>query len=145
MVCSFFGHKDTPGEVRPKLEATIRALITEDHVDEFLVGNNGGFDGMVFHMLERLQKEYPDIQYSMVLAYLPGEHSAPDSVDFTKTIYPEGLESVPKRFAISRRNRWMVEQSDVVVCYVKHSWGGAAQAMEYAQKKVDRVINLAEE
>ena len=58
-------------------------------------------------------------------------------------MYPEGLESVPRRFAISWRNKWMVGESDTVICYIAHSWGGAAQFVELAERKKKTVINLA--
>ena len=37
-----------------------------------------------------------------------------------ETIYPEGLEYTPRRFAISKRTQWMVQQSDYVIAYVEH-------------------------
>ena len=49
---------------------------------------------------------------------------------------------MPLRFAISYRNKWMIEQSDYVVTYVNHSWGGAAQFKELAEKKGKTVIEL---
>ena len=42
------------------------------------------------------------------------------------------------KFAISRRNEWMVDQADVVVAYVTHGWGGAA-AVERKNKRIIRV------
>lgn len=54
---------------------------------------------------------------------------------------PEGIERVPKRFAISWRNNWMLEHSDYVVACVTHSWGGAAQYVEKAKKRY-RVIHI---
>ena len=55
------------------------------------------------------------------------------------TVYPP-LESVPRRFAISRRNEWMVQESDTVVAYVTHGWGGAAKTLDYARRKNRRII-----
>ena len=105
----------------------------------FYVGNNGNFDTMVRCQLEDLSQTYP-ITYSVVLAYLPIEKNKYDNL--TNTIYPEGLETVPKRFAISWRNKWMIQQSDVVVTYVTHNFGGAAQFKEMAEKKGKTTINL---
>ena len=44
------------------------------------------------------------------------------------SIYPEGLEDVPKRFAVSRRNMWMARNCDMAITYIEHDWGGAYQA-----------------
>lgn len=40
------------------------------------------------------------------------------------------------------RNKWMVEQSDIVISYIERSGGGAAKVVEYAERKGKRVINL---
>ena len=55
---------------------------------------------------------------------------------------PEGIEEVHPRFAISWRNKWMLRQSDYVVTYVTHSWGGAAQFAEMAARQGKKVIHL---
>ena len=140
MVCTFFGHKDTPKEIEPTLRSTLIDLIENKNVNVFYVGNNGNFDTMVRRQLEDLSQTYP-ITYSVVLAYLPTEKNKYDNL--TNTIYPEGLETVPKRFAISRRNKWMIQQSDIVVTYVTHSFGGAAQFKGMAEIQGKTVIEVA--
>ena len=141
MTVTFFGHKDTPKEIEPTLRSTLIDLIENKNVTVFYVGNNGNFDTMVRRQLENLSQTYP-ITYNIVLAYLPTKKSEYD--DYTNTILPEGIETIPKRFAISYRNKWMVEQSDVVVTYVTHSFGGAAQFKELAERQGKTVIELIE-
>lgn len=139
MVCTFFGHKDTPKEMEPTLRSTLIDWIENKNVTVFYVGNNGNFDTMVRRQLENLSHLYP-ITYSVVLAYLPTEKNKYDNS--SNTIYPEGLETVPKRFAISWRNKWMIQQSDIVVTYVTHSFGGAARFKEMAERLERLVIEL---
>ena len=141
MVCTFFGHKDTPKNIEPTLRTTLIDLIETKNVTVFYVGNNGNFDTMVRRQLEALSHTYP-ITYSMVLAYLPTKKSEYDNC--TNTILPEGIETKPKRFAISYRNKWMVGQANVVVTYVTHSFGGAAKFKEMAKKQNKTVIELSE-
>ena len=141
MTVTFFGHKDTPKEIEPTLRTTLVDLIKNHGATEFYVGNNGNFDTMVRRQLENLSQTYP-ITYNVVLAYLPTKKSEYDN--YINTIYPEGIETVPKRFAISYRNKWMIGQSDVVVTYVTHSFGGAAQFKEMAEKQGKTVIELSE-
>ena len=141
MTVTFFGHKNTPKEIEPTLRTTLIDLIENKNVTVFYVGNNGSFDTMVRRQLENLSQTYP-ITYNIVLAYLPTKKSEYD--ELANTILPEGIETVPKRFAISFRNKWMVEQSDVVVTYVTHSFGGAAQFKEMAVKQGKTVIELSE-
>ncbi len=81
------------------------------------------------------------IEYDVVLAYYPNK---PDPLfEAFDTLLPEGIETVPRRFAIDYRNKWMLEQSDFVVTYVTHSFGGAAKFKELAEKKNKVVIELS--
>ena len=141
MTVTFFGHKDTPKNTEPTLRTTLVDLIENHGADVFYVGNNGSFDTMVRRQLEALSQVYP-ITYSVVLAYLPTKKSEYD--DYARTLLPEGIETVPKRFAISYRNKWMIQQSDVVVTYVIHGFGGAAQFKALSEKQGKTVIELSE-
>jgi len=142
VVCSFFGHKDVPQSVCLKIRESIVYLITQRNVDCFLVGNQGGFDSMVLKVLRELKQLYPHICYNVVLAYMPTQKAEHERYDPKETCLPEGMESVPKQFAISWRNKWMVRQSQIIVCYIAHTWGGAAKSVEYAQSAGKEIINL---
>ena len=142
MVCCFFGHKDVPSGLTEHLLPVLTGLVAEG-VDSFLVGNQGGFDSAVLHTLRLLKEKHPHITYNVVLAYMPGAKEEWSANEPMETLYPEGLESVHPRYAISWRNKWMIHESDVVVAYIDHSWGGAAQFAELAERKKKRVINIA--
>ena len=143
MVCCFFGHHDAPPTIKTNLLECIKTIIENGDADSFLVGNHGSFDGMVLAALRETKVAYPHITYNVVLAYMPAEKEEYSYIDPMETVYPEGLESVPKRFAISWRNDWMLKQSDIVVCYVRHSFGGSGKFVEKAIRQKKRVINLA--
>lgn len=142
-VCTFFGHRDCPASIKPKLRAVVEELIVRYGVDWFYMGRQGAFDAMARSVLRELAKVYPHISYAVVLERLPGPRDKA-IWDFSDTIFPEGLETVPPRFAISKRNDWMLKQSDFVVTYITHNWGGAAQYAEKAHRQGKRVLNLAE-
>ena len=140
MKCAFFGHRDAPSELRGKLRETVVKLIEERGVTEFYMGNNGYFDRMALSVLKELSEVYPQVDYYVVYAYLPEK----DGEDFEHTIYPEGIEAVPRRFAIDHRNRWMVGQADIVVAYVRRSFGGAVKFVDLAERRGRQVIDLCE-
>lgn len=142
-ICTFCGHAQTPDHVKSLLEKAIEELIINGKVDTFYVGSQGQFDRMALNVLRRLKEAYPQIQYTIVLAYIPGARTVYD--DDMPTVYPEGLELVPKKFAIVNRNRWMVEQSEYLIAYVQHSWGGAAQTLTYAKRRGIQISNLADQ
>ena len=74
-------------------------LIETEGVTSFFVGNQGAFDAAVQSVLRDLQSNYPAITCTVVLAYMPRQ---PEN-DGLATMLPEGIEKVPKRFAISWR------------------------------------------
>ena len=106
MVCTFFGHSECYGLDNDVLRSAIEDLIKQG-ITEFLVGNHGQFDGMVFSCLQDLSKDYPEIQYSVALAYLP-THKQEYDIYQGHSFYPEGQEMGPAKFAIERRNKWMI-------------------------------------
>ena len=138
--CTFFGHRDCPETVKPKLREVLINLITDHKVDMFYVGNQGRFDAYVHGELKKLKVEYPHINYAVVLAYMPGAKTEYD--DYSDTMLPEGIEAIHPRFAISWRNDWMLKQSNYVVTYITHTWGGAAQYANKARKSRKHIINI---
>ena len=140
-VCTFFGHRIVPKEIEPTLRSTLIDLIVNHDVKLFYVGNHGEFDAMVRRVLRELSNEYP-IRYYVVLAYMPEKRSGIDPTDCSDTILPEDIETVPKRFAINYRNKWMIDHSDIVVTYVHRSFGGAAKFKELAEKRNKVVIPI---
>ena len=139
--CCFFGHKDTPSDIKPQLTDVLTKLREQSQFDTFYVGNQGHFDSMVYSLLQEFSEQYPTIHYYIVLSYIPQNKNL--DYDPSCTLIPAGIEKVPKRFAISWRNKWMVKQADYVVSYVIHSWGGAAQFTEFAEKQNKQVIKLS--
>ena len=103
MVCTFFGHRDAPYEIEHILRETVENLIKNENVKLFYVGNNGRFDSITRKILKELKQKYDEINYYVVLAYMPGRQNSKNE-DYADTIYPDGLENTPPRYAISKRN-----------------------------------------
>ena len=143
--CTFFGHRDCPGFIEPKLRETLMDLIENHCVNTFYIGRQGAFDAMVYSVLKELALTHPHIEYAVVLERMPSKQNEAGARDYTDTLLPEGIETVPPRFAISWRNKWMLKHSDYVVTYITRSWGGAAKFSELAEKQHKTVINLSQE
>ena len=135
--CTFFGHRECYGLDSQVLQQAIEDLIHKG-ANTFYVGNQGQFDSAVYSCLKQLRKKHPHIRVCIVLAYLPTENNEYD--DMTDTMYPE-IEGHPK-FAIKRRNRWMIDHSDFLLCYINHTWGGAYKFAQLAKHRGKTVINL---
>jgi len=143
-VCSFFGHRDAGEHVRPALYAEIERSITGRGMDTFYVGDYGNFDRMASGILHEMKERYPHISVFRVLAYLPTKARDQPSADQMPTLFPDGLELVPRRYAIARRNRWIADASDIIIAYVVASYGGAYDALKYARQKHKAIVNIAE-
>ena len=87
---------------------------------------------IIKEMYEYFVKKYRDLEPKLMIC---------EKEDFDSVIYPS-LEHVPPRYAISHRNRWMIEQADIVVCYVSHQYGGAYAMYADAKRKGKRIHNL---
>ncbi len=144
MNCTFFGHKEVFDEITPIIFSVLIDLIENRDVKLFFVGNQGNFDRIVLSVLKELKTKYSQIDYFVVLAYLPSKEKEFDNVDYNKTLYPDGLEYAPFKYAICNRNKWMINNSDYVVTYVRHCFGGASKFKELAQKKGKTVIEISE-
>ena len=139
MVCTFFGHRDAPTEIKAHLREILLDLVERQGVQQFYVGNHGSFDAMARSLLADLEQSH-GIRYEIVLAYLPRENAT--LYDSDHTLLPEEIETVPRRFAIEYRNKWMIDHSDIVVTYVTRNFGGAAKFRDLAKKKGKTVIDL---
>lgn len=137
MVCTFFGHRDSPTDIYQKLKNEIIKLIEGDGVDTFYVGNHGNFDNTVIGVLKEIKKEFDYINYYVVLAYMPTHKCE------YPTILPDGIENIAKKGAIEYRNKWMVDKADFAITYIERNFGGAAKFATLASKKCKKVINLA--
>ena len=142
MICTFFGHRDIPEGVSIPLYKVLSELIKQYPSIRFYVGNSGGFDRAVIRALQQLQKDFPSISYAVVLAYLPQKQEA--FGDTYPTLFPEGLERTPPRFAIDKRNRWMLKSANIVITYVKYPFGGAANYKAIAKQQHKTIIELSE-
>ena len=141
-IVAFCGHNEIGigEEIRQRLYRAVEREI-QNGAELFYLGGYGHFDSMAAGVVWELKKRYPHIKSILVLAYL---NRKVDMKYYDGTTYPP-IENTPLRYAISKRNEWMVTQADTVIAYVTHGWGGAAQTMRYAQRKHKTIINLADQ
>ncbi|MBQ6234312.1 MAG: hypothetical protein IJK54_00175, partial [Clostridia bacterium] len=121
MIVTFCGHRDVfdPEAVGAWLNEAVEGLIREG-ADRFYLGGYGQFDALAAAVVRQQKERYPQIRSVLMLPYLDRSF---DASAYDETVYPP-LENVPKRYAISRRNKYMIDRSDVVIAFVTHSFGG---------------------
>ncbi|MBQ3527846.1 MAG: hypothetical protein IJA52_04790 [Clostridia bacterium] len=138
--CIFFGHRTVTQNIRDELFSQISYLIESCGVDTFWVGHQGSFDETVISVLESIKKVYTCISCTIVIANLRDLNKK--CVYELDTIFPEELEGSIPRFAIDKRNRWMIERSDFAITYVMRD-GGAQKYKDILLKKNKTVIEIS--
>ena len=142
MIVTFCGHAQiSQSEKIEQWLYDVTQRLIEQGATTFYLGGYGEFDRLAASVLRAQKKQNPQIELVLVLAYL---NTGRDTSGYDSTVYPP-LETVPHRFAISHRNRWMVESADVVVAYVLHDWGGAATTLRCAKQRKKNIILYRDE
>ncbi len=133
--CFFIGHREAPDNLFPILATEVERHITEYGVTDFVVGQYGRFDGMAARSVMAAKKRHPEVTLTLLLPYHPYDRPIPPPPGFDGTFYPPGMEAVPKRTAIVRANRYMVDHSDYLIAYVWHPASNARDLVEYARRR----------
>lgn len=120
--------------VEEKLLKTIEELINKGYTT-FYDGACGAFDKKCLHAVLELKHKYPNIKLIRILSYYHHEkekYELPDYYD--GSIYPD-LESLHYKQVITKRNEWIVDNSDILVCHIEEIYkSGAYNTVKYARK-----------
>ena len=133
--CFFIGHRETSEEILLVLKEVVEYHIVNFGVTEFFVGNYGGYDRMAAKAVIMAKDRHPEITLSMLIPYHPAERPVKLSPGFDNTFYPPGMENVPRKFAIVRANRYMIDHVDYLIAYAWHPASNARELVEYAKKR----------
>ena len=139
MICVLFGHKDASEKIKCKLENCIIDILSENEYVVFYAWNNGNFDRMAQCVLEDLSTRRPALNYLLYLSKID-EVSLGGSQ--TRTVYLESLHKVPKRFAISKRNDFLIKNADMALIYVNNRFSNTYKISERLKKRGVRIINI---
>ena len=142
--CFFIGHREASEEIFPELAEAVEHHIVDYGVTEFIVGNYGGFDRMATRAVILAKALHPEISLLLLLSYHPAERPIETPPGFDDTFYPPGMESVPRRYAIARANRYMIDPVDYLIAYAWHPASNAKELTAYALRKGVVVTNLGE-
>ena len=140
--CFFIGHRETPDAVLPLLQETVNKHIECYNVTEFVVGHYGNFDYLAAKAVIAAKQLHPEISLSLLIPYHPAERPIKKTKGFDNTYYPPGMEDVPRKLAIVRANRYMVDYADFLIAYAWHPASNARELVEYAKKMEKRVIKV---
>lgn len=134
--CCGFGHREVFDNVTVKLYSTVIKSI-ENGYDVFYTGAMGQFDNLFSSAVRKAKKKYPHIKLICVKPYLTQDINT--NKDFYEIMYddvivPNDLAGIHPKAAIKARNRWIVDNSEMVLAYIIRNHGGAYEAVKYAQQ-----------
>ena len=142
---SLFGHRGIEDLLKldKMLAPVIRELIQTRPYVSFLIGRNGEFDEYAASVIKRIQKELgkENNDIALVLPYSVADIEYYENY-YDSIIIPDDMHGVHPKAAITLRNKWMIEHSELVLLYIHSSRGGAYTAMRYAQKLNKKIVNI---
>lgn len=146
MIITFFGHSNClfNDDIKKQLKNILLDEIIKNPTCKFYLGGYGDFDELCLRTLMELKHDFPTIEILFITPYLDKNYSKLELAKYyyDNVIFPP-IESVPRKFAILKRNEWMVNSADLVIAYVTYSWGGAAKTLAYAKRKNVPIYNLS--
>ena len=142
MIITFCGHSDFVAKDgdKDRFLKLLESLCGREDTD-FYLGGYGSFDLFCLGCCKEFKRTHENATVTFVTPYMDEKYLKDRKDGYDKIIYPE-LEKLPPRYAISYRNRYMVDKADVVVCFIKRSFGGAYKAYSYAKKKDKKIISF---
>ena len=160
MKVAFIGHRKVENTEALKLKLTylVTALIVKENADTFLFGSNSKFDDLSYETVTKLKEIYPQIRRVYVRAsdeYLSHMCIEATLKYYEETFFPESVHNAGYRSYI-KRNQAMIDMCDILVTYFNKDYtpygksrisrnSGTSLAVEYAEKKEKRIINLYEQ
>ena len=146
--CCFAGHRIAPQRLLKDVLLAVEKLVLSCDRIEFCSGGMGDFDRLCEQAVREIKKKYAEKEIRLSLV-LPSYQYAPKNEEkeymsklFDDIFVCDASDGSYYKAMIGKRNRWMVEQSDVMIAYVLHESGGAYSALKYAQKQNLEIIRI---
>ncbi len=148
MIIAFCGHSVifSSDKIKETVKEQIRKNTSFVKTVTCYLGGYGDFDKICAHACKELKKEILSIELVYVTPYISLSEQAKikemQSLGLCDaSVYPP-IERVPLKFAISKRNEWMMTNADLIIAYVDHDYGGAYKSLQVAKRKKKRIINI---
>ena len=141
--CFFIGHRDAPESIYERLLSSVERHISEYGVTDFVVGRYGNFDRLAARAVIEEKRHHADITLTLLMPYYRADaDSLPNGFD--GSLFPDGLETVPKRAVILRANLYMIHHCDYLIAYDAGRIGNTRKLVSDARKIEGlHIVNIA--
>lgn len=141
-LCCGFGHRNVFENLSEKLDDAIESAVQQG-CEIFYTGAIGDFDSLFSSAVRRAKKTYPYIKLICVKPYFTNDINT--NRDYYTALYddiiiPDELADIHYKAAIKARNRWMIDNSDIVIVHTIRNYGGAYEAKRYSEQKEKVII-----
>lgn len=142
--CCGFGHRNVFENISSKLDNAVEEAIAQG-CEIFYTGAMGDFDSLFSSAVRSAKKVYPHIKLIGVKPYLTNDINT--DKDYYTALYddiiiPDELAGIHPKAAIKARNRWIIDNSDIVLIYTVRNFGGAYEAKRFAERNGKRLIKI---
>ena len=131
--CFFIGHRDAPESIYNRLITVVERHISEYGVTDFVVGRYGNFDRLAARAVMEAKQRRSDVTLTLLMPYYRTD-AEPLPVGFDGSLFPDDLETVPKRAAILRANQYMIHHCDYLIAYDAGRIGNTRKLVSDARK-----------
>jgi uncharacterized phage-like protein YoqJ len=140
--CCGFGHRNVFENISSKLDNAVEEAIAQG-CEIFYTGAMGEFDSLFSFAVRSAKKTYQHIKLICVKPYFTNDINT--NREYYASLYddiiiPDELVDIHYKAAIKARNRWMIDNSDIVLIYTVRNYGGAYEAKQYAQHENKAII-----
>lgn len=137
MKISFAGHSmiSINSGVKEIVKEQIRVNIKNEETITCYLGGYGEFDAICASACKELREEYNNIEIIYVTPYMNFSAQEIQCCDLYDAIIYPPIENVPLRFAISKRNEWMMINADIIIAFVNRDYGGAYKSLQIAKRR----------
>ena len=152
LTVSFFGHRQVLDRrrVEEDLKRVVENLINKG-AKTFKVGAHGEFDNIAFYVCKKFLDKNSLINIDLVKSSIrqvirKEEFGFVENSEASIKIVTYPIEEVYFKNQIITTNKFMVDDSDVIVCYVdmERRNSGAKKIVNYAKKQRKQIINIFE-
>ena len=117
MICALIGDQTIRNLNEERLELRLRTLIEQEHVSAFVLGYFGPFEQLALRVIQRLQKEYPLLDYTVMLTGRWQECPDVPELDYLHVFYPQGIWRLPNRLGLVWKYRVLASAADIVIAF----------------------------
>lgn len=145
--CAFSGHRVLKSDFDNQLLFRVIEDLIKTGTEEFLCGMARGFDLAAAQCVLELKSKY-DIRLK---ACIPCSTQSESFSKRDREIYNNVLENCDEKVILSEnyfrgcmqvRNRYLVENCDVLVCYLREDSGGTFYTFKYAEELEKKIVKL---